>query len=70
MLYLHKKQSPAERGRANVALWGAYRCPRSRYAIAPLRDFSQKQMGKHRKFRRKKSLKKGKIQSILASETK
>ena len=69
MLYLHKKQSPAERGRANVALWGVYRCPRSRYAIAPLRDFSQKEMGIPAKFQRKKSLKKGHNQSILTTET-
>ena len=70
MLYLHKKQSPARRGRANIALSRRPMVSPGKRKKTLLRDFPQKGKGNPTKFQRKKSLKNGKNQSILASDIK
>lgn len=69
MLYLRKKQSPTDRGRANIALSRRLMVSPEKREKPILRDFPQKEKGNPAKFQRKKSLKNQRNQSILATDT-
>ena len=69
MLYLHKKQSPTGRGRANIAPSRRLMFSAENRGKPILRDFTQKEKWNPSKFQRKKSLKIPQNRSILATDT-